>query len=345
MKKNMQNIKYLIVGTGGVGGSIAAMLALDGKDVTCIARGAHLEAMRNNGLKFISGLKGNQTIPIKACTAEEYEDKADVILVSVKGYSLDSIIDLLHKASNSKTVILPLLNIFDTGRRLKELLPQHNVLAGCIYIVAYMSAPGEITQMGKTFRIVFGVMKGTTVDVEILQNLNNNLINSGIKATISEDIERDTFIKYSFISAMACTGAYFDVAMGEVQKEGDVRDVFIGLSSESYKIGKAMDMDVPDNLIQEHLKVIDNLSPDSTASMQKDLAGGHASEIDGLLFEFVRLAEKYNIAIPTYRRVEKKFRRSVTRNAPTPNKGTKRGFNRAPKKIFSLFKKIFKKIF
>jgi 2-dehydropantoate 2-reductase len=304
----MQNIKYLIVGTGGVGGSIAAMLALDGKDVTCIARGAHLEAMRNNGLKFISGLKGNQIIPIKACTAEKYDDKADIIFVSVKDYSLDSIIDLLRKASNNKTVILPILNIFGTGRRLKQLLPQHNVIAGCIYIVAYMSAPGEITQMGKTFRIVFGVMKGMTVDAEILQNLHSDLINSGIKATISENIERDTFIKYSFISAMACTGAYFDVPMREVQKEGDVRNVFIGLSSESYKIGKAMGMDVPDNLIQEHLKIIDHLDPDSTASMQKDLANGHASEIDGLLFEFIRLAEKFHIHIPTYCRVEKKFR-------------------------------------
>jgi 2-dehydropantoate 2-reductase len=310
----MQNIKYLIIGTGGVGGSVAAMLALDGRDVTCIARGTHLEAMCNNGLKFISGLKGHQTIPIKSCTAKEYDDKADVIFVSVKSYSLDSIIDLLRKASNSKTVILPLLNIFGTGKRLKQLLPQHNVLAGCIYIVAYMSAPGEITQMGKTFRIVFGVMKGTTADVEILQTLHNDLIKSGIKVTISEDIERDTFIKYSFISAMACTGAYFDVSMREVQKEGDVRDVFIGLSSESYKIGKAMGMAVSDNLIQEHLKIIDNLAPDSTASMQKDLANGHASEIDGLLFEFVRLAEKFHIDIPTYRRVAKKFRTSIQNN-------------------------------
>ncbi|MDR0836024.1 MAG: ketopantoate reductase family protein [Tannerella sp.] len=303
----MQNIKYLIVGTGGVGGSIAAMLALDGHDVTCIARGAHLESIRNNGLKFISGLKGHQTIPIKACTAEEYNDKADVIFVSVKGYSLDSIIDLLRKASDSKTVILPLLNIFGTGERIKQLLPENNVLAGCIYIVGYVSGPGEITQMGETLRIVFGVLKGTTVDAEMLQTLHKNLIDSGIKTVVSDNIERDTFMKYSFISAMACTGAYFDVPMREVQKAGEVRDLFIGMSSESYKIGKAMGIEMPDDLIEQHLKVIDGLAPDSTASMQKDLANGHESEIDGLLFGFIRLAEKYNIDIPVYRRVAKKF--------------------------------------
>ncbi|MDR2385443.1 MAG: ketopantoate reductase family protein [Tannerella sp.] len=304
----MQNTKYLIVGTGGVGGSIAAMLSLNGNDVTCIARGAHLETMRRNGLRFISGLKGCQTISIKSCTAEEYNDKADVIFVSVKAYSLDSVIDLLRKSSNGKTVIIPLLNIFGTGQRIKQLLPEHdNVLAGCIYIVAYVSAPGEITQMGKTFRVVFGEMKGTAVDVEMLQTVRDDLISSGVKVTVSEDIDCDTFIKYAFISAMACTGAYFDVPMREVQKEGEIRKVFTGLSSESCRIGKAMGMDIPDNLTEENLKIIDGLDPGSTASMQKDLANGHVSEIDGLLFEFIRLAEKYNIDVPTYRKIVKKF--------------------------------------
>jgi 2-dehydropantoate 2-reductase len=303
----MQNIKYLIIGTGGVGGSITAMLALSGNDVTCIARGTHLEAIRKNGLKFVSGLKGHQTIAVKSFTAEEYNDKADVIFVSVKSYSLDSIVDLLHKATHNKTIIIPLLNIFDTGKKLKQLLPNLNVLAGCIYIVAYVSAPGEITQMGKTFRVVFGVMKGTTVDAEIPKILHNNLIKSGINTIFSDDIERDTFIKYSFISAMACTGAYFDVSMREVQKKGDIRNVFINLSLESCKIGKAMGVNVPDNLIEQNLKIMDHLDPDSTASMQKDLAHGHDSEIDGLLFEFIRLAEKYNIDVPTYHRVAKKF--------------------------------------
>ena len=93
--------KYLIVGTGGVGGSIAGFLALAGKDVTCIARGKHLEAIREKGLHLRSDLKGNHFLPIQACTAEEYNEKANVIFVCVKGYSLDSIKDLLEKASKS----------------------------------------------------------------------------------------------------------------------------------------------------------------------------------------------------------------------------------------------------
>ena len=103
--------KYLIVGTGGVGGSIAGFLALAGKDVTCIARGKHLEAIREKGLHLRSDLKGNHFLPIQACTAEEYNEKANVIFVCVKGYSLDSIKDLLEKASDKDTLIIPILNV------------------------------------------------------------------------------------------------------------------------------------------------------------------------------------------------------------------------------------------
>ena len=84
-------MKYLIAGTGGVGGSIAGFLSLAGKDVTCIARGAHLQSIQTNGLKLKSDLKGEHTLQIKATTAEEFKGKADVIFVCVKGYSVDSI--------------------------------------------------------------------------------------------------------------------------------------------------------------------------------------------------------------------------------------------------------------
>ena len=116
MKNN--NLKYLIAGTGGVGGSIAAFLALAGKDVTCIARGGHLAALRENGLKLHSDLKGEHTLDVPAYTAEEYAAlassadayKADVIFVCVKGYSVDSITELIRHAAHKDTVVIPILN-------------------------------------------------------------------------------------------------------------------------------------------------------------------------------------------------------------------------------------------
>ena len=300
--------KYLIVGTGGVGGSIAGFLALAGKDVTCIARGKHLEAIREKGLHLRSDLKGNHFLPIQACTAEEYNEKANVIFVCVKGYSLDSIKDLLEKASDKDTLIIPILNVYGTGPRIQRLVPGVTVLDGCIYIVGFVSGRGEITQMGKIFRLVYGAHRGTIVSRETLEAVQRDLQESGIKAEISDDINRDTFVKWSFISAMAVTGAYYDVPMGEVQKPGKVRDTFIGLSQESAALGRKLGIEFKEDIVQYNLKVIDKLAPESTASMQKDMAKGHQSEVQGLLFDMITAAEAQGIEVPTYRMVAEKFK-------------------------------------
>ena len=300
-------MNYLIAGTGGVGGSIAAFLALAGKDVACIARGEHLAAIRTHGLRLHSDLKGEHTLHIPACTAEEYTGKADVIFVCVKGYSVDSITDLIRRAAKPDTVVIPILNVYGTGPRIQRLVPGVTVLDGCIYIVGFVSDKGEITQMGRIFRLVYGAHRGTQVSRERLEAVKHDLEESGIKADLSDDIDRDTFVKWSFISAMAVTGAYYDVPMGEVQKPGQVRDTFIGLSRESAELGRKLGIDIPDNLVEYNLMVMDKLDPHSTASMQKDLARGHESEVQGLLFDLIDAAEAHGVDIPTYRLVAQKF--------------------------------------
>lgn len=302
------NLKYLIAGTGGVGGSIAAFLSLAGKDVTCIARGEHLAAIREHGLRLHSDLKGEHALRIPAYTAEEFAGKADVIFVCVKGYSVDSITELIKRAAHAGTVVIPILNVYGTGPRIQRLVPGVTVLDGCIYIVGFVSGKGEITQMGKIFRLVYGAHKGTDVPRETLEAVQRDLLDSGIKADISDDINRDTFVKWSFISAMAVTGAYYDVPMGEVQKPGKVRDTFIGLSRESAALGSKLGIAFKEDIVEYNLKVIDKLDPQSTASMQKDLARGHESEVQGLLFDLISAAEEQGIDVPTYRMVAEKFK-------------------------------------
>lgn len=299
--------KYLVIGTGGVGGSIAGFLALAGKDVTCIARGKHLEAIRKYGLHLKSDLKGEHYLPVKACTAEEYKDKADVVFVCVKGYSIDSIKDVLEKSAHPDTLVIPILNVYGTGPRIGRLVPSVKVLDGCIYIVGFVSGEGEITQMGRIFRLIFGARPEQNIPQEALDEIADVLQSCGIKAEVSDDINRDTFIKWAFISAMACTGAYHDVPMGEVQHEGPVRDTFIGLSRESAEMGHRLGVAYPEDPVAYNLKVIDKLDPHSTASMQKDLAKGHQSEIQGMLFDVIKLGEELGTDLTTYRKVAAKF--------------------------------------
>ena len=268
----------------------------------------YLAAIRGNGLQLHSDLKGEHCLKVAAFTAEEFQGKADVIFVCVKGYSVDSITELIKRASHERTVVIPILNVYGTGPRIQRLVPGVTVLDGCIYIVGFVSGRGEITQMGKIFRLVYGAHRGTIVSRETLEAVQRDLQESGIKAEISDDINRDTFVKWSFISAMAVTGAYYDVPMGEVQKPGKVRDTFIGLSQESAALGRKLGIEFKEDIVQYNLKVIDKLAPESTASMQKDMAKGHQSEVQGLLFDMITAAEEQGIEVPTYRMVAKKFK-------------------------------------
>ena len=106
---------------------------------------------------------------------------------------------------------------------------------------------------------------------------------------------------------MALTGAYFDVPMREIQKAGEERDVFIGLSTKSAEVGRKLNIPVPDDLVAYNLKILDGLDPDSTASLQKDIAKGHESEINDLLFNMIRMGEKTGIKTPVYRKIAEKF--------------------------------------
>ena len=303
-------MKYLVVGTGGVGGSIAGFLALAGKDVTCIARGKHLDAIRQKGLHLKSDLKGEHFLPVKAYTAEEFEGKADVIFVCVNGYSIDSIKEVLERASTPETLVIPILNVYGTGPRIGRLVPSVHVLDGCIYIVGFVSGEGEITQMGSIFRLVFGARPEQGISCEQLNQIAEELLACGINVDVSADISRANFSKWAFISAMACTGAYHNVPMGEVQHEGEVRDTFIGLSQESAEIGRKLGVIFPEDPVTYNLKVIDKLDPHSTASMQKDIARGHESEIQGLLFDMIDLGERLGIDLPTYHKVALKFKKA-----------------------------------
>ncbi len=299
-------MKYLIIGTGGTGGAVGGFLAAAGHDVTFIARGAHLAAMREKGLVIKSGAKGEFSIQNpKACTAEDYRDTPDVVFVCVKGYSLDDAAALLGRCADEKTVIIPILNIFGTGEALQHRLPGLRVLDGCIYITSFLSAPGEITQGGKLFKIVFGERDGR-IDAT-LEQIARALEGSGIRADLTGDIRRKCFEKYALISAMATAGAYFDTSTDIVASTPEMRSVFVGLSKEIDALANAMGIPFESDIVAKNLRTLEAAPPGTTASLQKDLKKGGNSEIDGLIFEPVRLGRRYRVETPTFLMAAQKF--------------------------------------
>ena len=144
-------LRYMIIGAGGTGAPLGAFLAKNGADVTLIARGAHLAAMQEKGLRFEQSDGEIWTVPVKAFDMDGFlaakaqgAPSPDVIFVCVKGYSLDDTIPFIRSAAGEKTVVIPILNIYGTGRTMQAQLPGLLVTDGCIYISSNLAAPGVI---------------------------------------------------------------------------------------------------------------------------------------------------------------------------------------------------------
>lgn len=307
-KVRLLQMKYLIIGAGGTGGSIGAYMTQAGKDVTLIARGEHLRRIQEQGLKMETTGKGNYTVQsIKACDMEHYEEQPDIIFVCVKGYSLEDTIPFIERVSKENTIVIPILNIYGTGARMQEKLPGLLVTDGCIYIAGEIKEPGTIWMNGNIFRVVFGVRNPEELRPELFQVVKD-LKDSGIDGVLSDNIRRDALQKFAYVSPMAACGLYYHVSAGEVQVTGEARDTFVKLMKEVDALAVAMGVPFLVDIVTTNLQILDSLSPTASTSMQRDIYAGKASEIDGLIYEVVRMGEKYGVPTPTYEMIAKKAR-------------------------------------
>lgn len=306
------DMKYAVVGAGGTGGGIGGFLARAGKDVTLIARGEHLARMRACGLRFET-LEGTFTVPVRACTMEEYGETPDVIFVCVKGYSLPDAVSFIRRIAGPRTVVIPILNIYGTGGRLQKELPELAVTDGCIYIAAEIKEPGKIFMSGKIFRVVYGLRRNTPEEIAarvrpILKAVESDLADAGITPVFSQQIEKDALQKFSFVSPMAAMGACYDIPASAIQTEGDMREMFAKLVWEIKLLSDAMDVSLPGDIVETNLQIMDDLLPTATASMHRDIRAGRQSEVDGLVYQVVRLGEAYHVDLPIYGGLARKLR-------------------------------------
>lgn len=301
-------MKYAIIGAGGTGGCLGFFLKKAGKDVTLIARGKHLEAIRKNGLT-IQKLwdESRETLPVKACTAEEYKEIPDVILVCVKGYSMDETVPTIKKIAGKETVVIPILNIYGTGGRLQKKLPELTVTDGCIYVSANIMEPGVILQHGKILRVVFGARKPEE-ETEKMREVAKDMVTNDLEVILSENIRRDAMVKFSYVSPIGAAGLYCNAVAADFQREGEQREMFKALIREIVALSHAMGIEFEEDLVERNLKILSSLSPEATTSMQRDVIEGKRSEMDGLVYEVVRMGREYKVSMPKYEKAAACFR-------------------------------------
>ena len=294
-------MKYLVIGAGGTGGALGAYLARGGKDVTLIARGAHLEAIQTRGLRVIQP-GGEFTVSPAAVDMEHYNGNPDVVFVCVKGYSLEALIPFLERIADGHTVVIPILNLYGTGGKLQKRLPGVPVMDGCIYIAAEIQSPGCILMRGDILRVVFGP-RSPEESLPVLKQIEAELNECGVRGILSDNIQRDALRKFAYVSPQGACGVYYDVTAGAMQRPGPSRNCFAALVGEIVSLAKAMGIRFEGDLVQQHLDILDALEPEMTTSMQRDLKAGGPSELDGLVYEVVRMGERYGAELPEYRRI------------------------------------------
>ena len=283
------NMKYLIIGAGGTGGVTGYYMKKAGKDVTLIARGEHLKKIQKQGLTLEKMWdKTEENISIPATDMEHYAEHPDVIFVCVKGYSLQETIPFIKRIARKNTIVIPVLNIYGTGGKMQK-------------------EPGKLLQHGQILHIVFGVRDKAEFRPE-LKEIQKDLCDSHIDGTLSENIRREALEKFSYVSPIGAAGLYYHATAADFQKEGEARELFKTMIKEIAALAEAMGVPFQKDMAEVNLKILSNLAPEATTSMQRDIMAGKQSEIDGLVYEVVRMGEEYHVPVPAYEKVAEKLR-------------------------------------
>ena len=315
-------MKYAIIGAGGTGGILGFYMTKDDRDVTLIARGRHLAAMQEKGLAVEKMWDGTtEIIPVKAMDMEHYDEQPDVVLVCVKGYSLEDTIPFIQRVAKPSTIVIPVLNIYGTGAKMQEQLPKLLVTDGCIYVSANIKEPGVLIQHGRILRVVYGVRNMSTQKVNIkraqeeildaLKNIKKDFDDSGIDGVLSENIQRDALEKFSYVSPIGAAGLFYHATAADFQREGKQREAFKTMIREIAALAEAMGVPFERDMVEVNLKILSSLAPEATTSMQRDVMEGKDSEIDGLIYEVVRMGERYHVPVPMYAKVAEKLRENL----------------------------------
>jgi 2-dehydropantoate 2-reductase len=299
----MPGTRIIIAGIGGVGGYFGGLLARhyaqsDEVEICFIARGDHLTAIRNQGLRIMKGESEFTAKPALATDRPEEAGRADFIFVSTKDFDLESMIQKLRPCIDANTIILPLLNGVNSRERIQRILPDLLVGDGCVYIVSRLKAPGVVENSGNIQTMYFGVDGKHETRFAVLEELCRT---AGIEATYSQRISKVIWEKYIFISAVATVTSFYHKTVGEVLSDTTNRFYLMSLIDEVMAVAIARDIAVSPDIAVQTMKKVSALTPGATSSLHSDfIAKKTRNELEALTGYVVRSGTTFQIATPAY---------------------------------------------
>jgi 2-dehydropantoate 2-reductase len=289
-------MNIVVIGAGGVGGYFGGKLSNAGFDVTFVARGNHLEAIKNKGL-HVKSILGDFTVFPKALENISDIKNPDLIVLGVKSWQVLGIAQQLKSVINKNTMVLPLQNGADNTDKLLSVLPKQNVLAGLCKIVSKVESPGVINHFTFEPEIVFG--EYDNVKTERCQQLKNVFDKAGFKNTLSENIHLDIWKKFLFIGTISGIGAITRAVFGVMREQEGIRKIIFDTANEMVSIANAKGIGLSLKDVDMIVKVIDSLDYNTTASMQRDMMEGKPSELENFNGYIVNQGKLLGIETPT----------------------------------------------
>jgi 2-dehydropantoate 2-reductase len=291
-------MRIAVVGTGGVGGGFGAAMAKAGADVTFIARGAHLAAMRRQGLKVQGGRGETHVVPTRATDDPASIGPVDVVLFCVKLWDVESAGNAIKPLVGPETAVIPLQNGIDAPERLIPILGAKAVMGGVAQISASIVAPGVIQQVGTFMRMIFGELDGRRSKRG--EELLALCLKAGFDATLSEAILTELWMKFILLAANASVMALARQPIGVVRDDPDMRAVLTAAYRETVDVGRARGIALPADALDKVLDFLGHAPPAMKPSMAIDLDRGNRLELPWLSGKVVELGRKLGVPTPTH---------------------------------------------
>src|SRR6185503_14589406 len=283
-------MRIAMMGSGGVGGFFGGRLAKAGYDVTFVARGAHLEAMRANGLTIENEPQGNIHVPQVKATADPASiGPVDLVILSVKLWDTDAAARAIAPIVGPKTAVLSLQNGVIKDDILRGHFGPERVMGGVCYVATHISRPGVIHQTGTMQRAIVGEHDGRVS--ERARALHEALAASGVKAELSPDVRRAIWEKYVFLVGLSGSTTSMRSTLGPIRSNPRTRAFLHDLMREVVAVGRAHGVALPEDFADDRLAFGDTLPADMTSSMHHDLERGNPLEVDWLSGGVVKLGE------------------------------------------------------
>ena len=299
-------MRIAIFGTGGVGGYFGGRLAQAGDDVTFIARGEHLNAIKRRGLKVESGTGDFVIFPAKATAEVREVGEVDLVVVGVKAWQVPEAARAMKPLVGANTTVLPMQNGVEAAAQLVNELGSASVIGGLCRIVSYVVEAGVIRHAGFKPSIIIGELDNRPT--ERVARIEQVFKRAGVEITVAADIQVALWTKFLFIASFSGVGALADAPAGVVRSNAKWRAQMVSAMEEIYGLAHARGVRLPADSIETVMASVDALPEDATSSMHRDIAAGKSSELESQNGAVVRMARESGVDVPTHTYIYEKLK-------------------------------------